>query len=223
MDSIHDLGGRQGFGAVEIEIDEPVFHSHWEAAVFTMTRTAQASGALQNTDQFRHAIERIDPIAYLSHGYYGRWLGGLENLFTEAGTITTRELNQRVVSRGGNLADRVAARPDPDFAPFDLPEQTGAARAVDAVPRFEVGQRVRTRPATTTGHTRLPAYARNRQGTIQALHGGWVLPDTNAHGKGEHPQHLYTVGFSGAELWGDEAEPELRVHLDLFESYLEAS
>jgi nitrile hydratase len=67
----------------------------------------------------------------------------------------------------------------------------------------------------------LPAYARNRRGRIVAWHVGWVFPDTNAHGRGETPQHLYTVAFEGAELWGDRAERGVVVHLDLFEPYLE--
>jgi len=47
-----------------------------------------------------------------------------------------------------------------------------------------------------------------------------VFPDTNAHGLGEQPTHLYTVTFTGAELWGDGAEPGTAVSLDLFEPYL---
>ena len=30
MDGIHDLGGMHGFGPVEPEDDEPVFHAPWE-------------------------------------------------------------------------------------------------------------------------------------------------------------------------------------------------
>ena len=60
-------------------------------------------------------------------------------------------------------------------------------------------------------------------GRVLAGHGGWVLPDSNAHGRGEAPQHLYTVAFDGAELWGPHSEPGVTVHLDLFESYLEAA
>ena len=55
-----------------------------------------------------------------------------------------------------------------------------------------------------------------------AWRGGWVFPDTNAHGRGENPQHLYTVAFSGVELWGSDAESGVVVHLDLFEPYLDA-
>jgi nitrile hydratase len=56
-----------------------------------------------------------------------------------------------------------------------------------------------------------------------SMHDGWVYPDTNAHGRGESPQHLYTVAFGGDELWGAGAETGVVVHLDLFEPYLERS
>jgi nitrile hydratase len=48
-----------------------------------------------------------------------------------------------------------------------------------------------------------------------------VFPDTRAHRRSEHPQHVYSVRFAARELWGEEAEPETFVHLDCFESYLE--
>jgi nitrile hydratase len=51
-------------------------------------------------------------------------------------------------------------------------------------------------------------------------HPAMVFPDDNAHGRGENPQYLYTVCFAGRELWGDQAEAETSVHVDLFESYL---
>ena len=44
-------------------------------------------GIIRRSSSFN--TERIDPIAYLTHGYYGRWLGGLETLLTEAGVVTT--------------------------------------------------------------------------------------------------------------------------------------
>ncbi len=220
MDSMHDLGGRQGFGPVLPEADEPVFHERWEAGVFTIVNRMMRQGAISNVDQFRHAIERIDAIAYLTHGYYGRWLGGVENLLTEGGVIGTAALNERVLSLGGEADDPVAARPRPHPDQVPPAAETGAARQVQAAPRFSVGQSVRTNSTTTSGHTRLPAYARGRLGVIVARHGGWVFPDTNAHGRGEQPEHLYCVRFEGAELWGEEAEPGQSVHLDLFESYL---
>ena len=71
------------------------------------------------------------------------------------------------------------------------------------------------------GHTRLPRYARGRAGIVEADRGGYVFPDASAEGSGEAPQRLYTVVFSGRELWGEDADPTLSVSLDLWESYLE--
>lgn len=221
MDGIHDLGGKQGFGPVTREVAEAVFHERWEAAVFTMVRAARVAGTIRNTDQFRHAVERIEPVAYLTHGYYGRWLGGVENLLVEADVISTIELTQRAQTLGGTASAKIAAQPDTAFGPIAPEVAQGAKREISELALFSIGQKVKTTSATSKGHTRLPAYARGRTGRIVALHGGWVLPDTNAHGLGEAPQHLYTVEFAGEQLWGNETEPGLRVCLDLFESYLE--
>jgi nitrile hydratase len=216
MDGIHDLGGRQGFGAVQPEENEPTFHDRWEAAVFSIMRASGAAGVVKNTDQFRHAIERIDPVCYLTHGYYGRWLGGLETLLCEAGIVTREELSKRA-----GTDEEVAARPSATPQTIDYAGQPSAQRTISAVPRFRAGDRVICRSTPFSGHTRLPAYARGKPGVIHAARGGWVLPDTNAHGKGECPEHLYTVRFDGQTLWGAEAEPGSSVCIDLFESYLE--
>ena len=221
MDGIHDLGGKEGFGAVEREIGEPVFHARWEARVFGMNLSG-GGGAGRNADHFRHAIERIDPAAYLTHGYYGRWLGGLEICIVEAGVLDTASIARRALELGASPNDLIAARPSahPDRIDYRA-EVEGSQRAVSRAARFAIGARVRTRAHGVPGHTRLPAYARGRLGVVTARHGGWVYPDTNAHGRGEHPQHLYTVAFIGRELWGDDAESNVVVHLDLFEPYLE--
>ena len=71
-----------------------------------------------------------------------------------------------------------------------------------------------------SGHTRLPRYARGKAGIVERVHGAHVLPDSNAHGNGERPEWLYTVRFSGRELWGDAADPTLTVSIDAWESYL---
>jgi len=221
MDGVHDLGGKHGFGPVVREVDEPVFHGRWEARVFAIMRAAVANGIVRNSDQFRHAIERIEPVAYLSHGYYGRWLGGIETLLREHGTVDLEVLASRVRALGGDPGAAVASRPRAEPEPIPYPPQAPGSRRTVPPPRFAVGARVRTTAAPTAGHTRLPAYARGRTGTVIALHDGWVFPDSNAHGHGECPQHLYTVEFSAAALWGAEAEPGVSVSLDLFESYLE--
>ncbi|MCZ6658968.1 MAG: nitrile hydratase subunit beta [Gammaproteobacteria bacterium] len=221
MDGVHDLGGKQGHGSIDNAVDETAFHERWEAIVFALTNVAAELGVLRNTDQFRHAIERIDPVAYLSHTYYGRWLGGLENLLVEGGILTQAQIRARIEVLGYDSTGLVAARPstEPDVVDYDA-EHHVSSRPLEDQPKFRVGDGVLTRGTPSTGHTRLPAYARGKRGEVVMWHDGWVLPDSNAHGRGENPEHLYTVAFDGGELWGDAAEPRTVVHVDLFESYL---
>ncbi len=221
MDGIHDLGGKHGFGQIVREANEPAFHERWEAVVFALSGALGAAGVMRNVDQFRHAVERIDPVAYLDHGYYGRWLGGIETLLVEAGLIRQREIDDRV-RRSGHSLGRVAAQPStaPDQIGY-APEGLAAQRPLSAAPKFAVGDAVVTQDASSAGHTRLPAYARGKPGEVIAWHDGWVFPDANAHGHGEQPAHLYTICFPGQALWGTGAEPGTAVCLDLFEPYLD--
>ena len=87
--------------------------------------------------------------------------------------------------------------------------------------RFKAGQRVRARNIHPAGHTRLPRYARDKQGVILSSHGAHVFPDTNAQFQGENAQPLYTVRFEARTLWGDAASPRDTLCLDLWEDYLE--
>ena len=65
MDGIHDLGGTQGFGRIDIEADEPVFHHPWQRTSFALMMTTQIVMRSHNTDEYRHAIERMHPAHYL--------------------------------------------------------------------------------------------------------------------------------------------------------------
>ena len=230
MDGIHDLGGKEGFGSVDP--DDPIqgFSQRWHGSVFTMINSLAAAGVMHNSDHFRHAVERIDPVSYLDDGYYGRWLGAAENLLVEGGILEQQQITDRAVAYGAHGDERVAARPRQDagsdqsghdadtLMPASEPQLTALRKPAGAA-KFSLGDCVLTRMSSVPGHTRLPAYARGRLGTVVALHGAWVFPDTNAHGQGEQPQHLYTLCFDAQELWGEGAD-NLEVCLDLFEPYL---
>ncbi len=200
-----------GFGAVEVEANEPVFHAAWEGRVFAMTQLALGQG-VANGDAFRHAIERLHPVMYLTAGYYGRWLGALETLLAERGIVSWEEIDARLAGH------RHAATPAPAIARTG---ERGALRHIDSAPRFAAGQAVRARNINPSGHTRVPRYVRGKRGVVAMVHPAWVFPDTNAHGLGEQPQYVYAVRFTADELWGSGAEPNAAVHVDLFERYLE--
>lgn len=210
MNGIHDLGGMDGFGRVPHE-DDATLHAPWEGRVRGMVGIHLVTG-LTNVDAFRHAIERIDPRRYFAIGYFGRWLAALEALLVERGTLSVAEVDALP-------GERVPV------APSDPPPPAGGAssslRHIERAPRFAVGEPVRARNVHPHGHTRLPRYARGRVGAIERVHPAFVLPDTNAHGQGEHPEHVYAVRFLARELFGEDADARACVYLDLFESYLE--
>ena len=79
---------------------------------------------------------------------------------------------------------------------------------------------MRTRNINPLTHTRLPRYARDKSGTVEAIRGCHVFPDSAAIGSGDNPQWLYTVVFSARELWGEEADPTVSVSIEAFEPYL---
>lgn len=227
---VHDLGGREGYGRVEID-DIPVgFAERWHAVVFSAMRAGYPAGAVRNSDHFRHSVERIDPDRYLGDTYYGRWLGGIESLYVEAGVLSAQELLDRCSIASAGL------RTDPAIVGSDWHsvDHGTAARESTSDAIFEVGSTVRTRRPDLDGesaqsagevwlgHTRLPEYALGCVGEVVARHGSWVYPDTNAHGLGEQPQWLYSVCFTGAALYGSSAEPNVEVVLDLFEPYLQS-
>src|SRR5262249_22034276 len=94
MNGAHDLGGMHGFGPLNPEPNEPGFHHDWERRVSGVA-IAGFGGGYYNTDQFRHAIERMGPVEYLSTSYYEHWLAMLETLLIERGVITKQELDAR--------------------------------------------------------------------------------------------------------------------------------
>jgi nitrile hydratase len=79
---------------------------------------------------------------------------------------------------------------------------------------------VRIKNINPPTHTRLPRYARGKLGAVEAVRGCHVFPDTAALGAGENPQWLYNVVFTGRELWGEEADPAIKVSIEAFEPYL---
>jgi hypothetical protein len=56
---------------------------------------------------------------------------------------------------------------------------------------------------------------------IEKVRGCHVFPDTVAIGQGENPQWLYTLVFESRELWGDSADPKMKISIEAFEPYLE--
>lgn len=95
MNGIHDLGGMQGMGPIEVEENEPYFHDQWEQRMLGMFLAVFAGGHY-NIDEFRHSIERMNPAEYLRTSYYEHWLSGMQRMLLEKGIVTEDEIEARM-------------------------------------------------------------------------------------------------------------------------------
>jgi nitrile hydratase subunit beta len=216
VNGAQDLGGMQSFGPVAPEADEPYFHANWERHALALTIAMGATGTW-NIDMSRAARESLTPALYLSSSYYQIWFAGLCKLLIDSGLATAEEIDSGVSVRPPAPVARVLAADQVNPMLF---RGSPALRAVAHAARFAIGDTVRTKLLNPSTHTRLPRYCRGKPGTIVALHGAHVLPDSNALGQGEHPQWLYTVRFDADRLWGRDTTAS-SVCVDCWEPYLE--
>ena len=209
-----DLGGQLGFGAVQPEPEGELWHEAFEPRAMALTLAMGATGSW-NIDQSRAARETQPGYARLS--YYRLWLAALQQLMADRRQLLPDEVAAGRLLHPPVPVKRLLAVAD---VPAALARGSATARPATSAARFRPGDAVRTHDQIPDHHTRLPAYARGKQGVVERLHGTHVFADANAQGLGEQPQWLYSVVFDGVELWGAQAPPGLRVAIDAWEPYL---
>lgn len=214
MDTLHDLGGKQGFGPIAVQTGDAPFDHDWERRMWGLARAGIAQGI--TIDWFRHGLERMVPADYLGYSYFQKWATDYMMLMVDHGTITIDDILAGHVADPApkapvlNVAD-VVAKNRGGHIKFDMP--------IDTLPVFNLGDTVRTLRHIDAAHTRLPAYARDCTGTIITYHGAHAFADAGALGI-KQAAHLYTVSFAATELWGPVADPRDSVTLELWEEYL---
>jgi nitrile hydratase len=216
MNGIHDMGGMHGLGPIEVEKNEPVFHARWEGRVLALTFAMGATGKL---GYFRYYLERIPAVDYLRMSYYEKWFTALVERLSLSGLVAREEIETGKRARGSPKAT-------PALSATQVPQliaRRGGTQPQGGPSHFQAGQRVRARNIHPVGHTRLPRYARGRQGLIERDYGVFGFQDTDVYGHplGPKPQHVYSVRFAARELWGEQASPRDYVYIDLWEDYLE--
>ncbi len=238
MTAPSDMGGRTEFFAPVVrESEEPVFHERWEGRVFGFANFLLPLLG-RNVDILRFGMEQVPREVYLS-SYYRRWLGGFETLLEQAGYLTPGEVEARIAGRSAparrrisrlrlNVTSRaVGSLLHPTLARWYagrvLPRLLGTSRPALRRGRFAPGDHVRVRSIRAVPYTRQPGYVTGKPGVIVAKLGATVFPDAKATGRHALPQHLYTVAFQAADLWGAAAEAGTEVRVDLYESYLVAA
>ena len=223
MDGVHDMGGLQGFGPVDADPDEPLFHAEWERRTFAMTVACGFLGEW-NIDISRDARERMEAVDYLRSSYYEHWQFGLERLLDARGLVTAAEIEARLAdSASAASAARATARKTPgaDEILKLLQTRVSASCEADGPPRYAVGDRVRARNFDASGHTRLPRYLRRVEGEVVRYQGSHIFPDQHARDATRRGEHLYAVSFAPADIWGEARDDGGDVVADLFEAYLE--
>lgn len=232
MNGIHDIGGMHGLGAIDPESDEPVFHAEWERRMFALWMAAFAAG-IYNDNEFRHAIECMAPADYLTTSYYEHWLESMERVMIDKNQFDRAELEAAWAPGAGaavapRAADRAGTGGGGAMSALTVDQviplfMGGASARVDAdvAAKFKTGDAVIARNINPPGHTRLPRYVRGKRGVIAKDHGVFGFPDSIAHGQGDAAQHVYSVGFSAREVWGDGATPRDSFYLEMWDDYLD--
>lgn len=224
MNGVHDLGGTDGLGPVEVPDEEPVFQAEWEKAAFAMFSMCFRAGFF-GVDEFRHGIELMPPARYLDAPYYEHWVHTVEHFGAAKGMLDLTELDRRTQYYLEHPDEPLPQRDDPDLIAFIeavVPAGAPANRPTDKPARFKVGDRVTVKTDSPLGHTRRARYIRGRTGEIVMAHGSFIYPDTAGNGRGEDPEHVYTVRFTSQELWGPETgDPHGVVYFDVWDPYIE--
>jgi nitrile hydratase beta subunit len=202
MDGMHDLGGKEGFGPVRHAEGSAVVKAAWEPRANALYSLAVRLGIF-NMDEYRHAIERMEPRHYLAAGYYERSLTGFATLCVEKGVVSREELE--------SLAKGLfpLSRPGAEGRPNAFPRET-----------FKVGDRVRVKNEFVSGHVRMPGYIRGKIGIVVAESPPYPFPDAAAHNLQVQDEPTYDVRFKTEDLWPQAAD-EATVHVAVFQSYLE--
>lgn len=216
MDGIHDLGGREGFGAIDVNEADVPFHHEWEGRMWSISKaTRQPDWSI---DWWRWIRELIDPIDYLSRPYYDSWAQTQIAAFIASGVFTLDEIVAGKAMTPPLGKAEVLSREE--VIAQDRSKASKYNRDIEQAPAFKPGDAVRTHALAIRTHTRLPAYVRDKPGVIHAHHGAHIFADDSALGR-EQAQHIYSVVFEARDLWIEAGDKKDRVFLDLWESYLE--
>lgn len=210
MDTIHDLGGTEGFGPVSHQTDDDavLFDEEWKARIWALAMLSMSKLGKEETgwtlDWYRHVLERLPPDLYLRLNYFEKWILAMMITSVDEGVADVQE-----------FVDGQASSTKSEFHRNPL-KNSGAT--VDA--RFVPGDEVTANRDTGSMHTRLPAYVRGRRGTVESVIGPQPLPDESAIGVIKNEQ-TYVVRFEMAELWPESTESRDSLLIDMWDSYIE--
>jgi len=213
MDGIHDLGGKQGYGKIDVTEPEEPFHARYDGVGWTINQTTRAPG--MSIDWWRHIRELTPPVDYLTRPYFDQWVMTQLIAMIDTGQLSLDE----VLSGKAKPIDQ----PMQTMSIEDVHQATknagvGFDRQIEKPAKFSIGDQITTRSYSVSHHTRLPGYAEGKSGLIHKHHGAHLFPDACSQGD-ERAEHLYCVKFKCTELWPKDVEKNNWIYIDLWESY----
>jgi len=217
MNGVHDLGGMDGF-PLPVRDQGFALHEEWERLTWGMLLATLGTPGIPSGN--RRFIESLPPVRYLTMPYYARFLESRTKSFIDSGLVTQQELdNPDGPLTMPKLPPGFAPRTPEEIVRFLRQEHSGLS-SVAARAAFAVGDEVVVKNDHPLGHTRVPRYVRGHRGVIVSSHGVHVFEDDVAPGRRVGPQHLYTVSFTGPELWSSRGHARDRMHVELWEIHL---
>jgi nitrile hydratase len=210
MDTVHDLGGVQGFGPLRNagEDDSNLFVAEWKARLWAIAMMSMSKLGKDETgwtlDWYRHVLERLPPDFYLRADYFEKWTLAMMVTAIDEGVAEVAEFVE------GHSQGRS----------FDYDSPTKVSEDPETPARFKAGDPVVARRDVSSMHTRLVQYVRGRAGVIDHLIGLQALPDVSANGVVRMEQ-AYVVRFPMSELWPEASESRDSLMIDMWDSYLE--
>ena len=172
---------------------------------------------LWTIDGGRASLETLPPVTYLMASYYQRWFLGMEKRVVAYGLVGEDEIKAGHSLRPGRRLNRTLTLADVPKTPtrgnFERPAQAPA----------EIQGR---RPGAHPQHQPDDAYPAAALCPRQARYGGSDprLPRLSGYRRARRPRArrmALTVVFTARELWGEEADPSVKVSIEAFEPYLE--
>ena len=152
---LHDVGGQPDLPVPYLEKVE----EDWEMNTYVTCECLGWRG-VWNSEERRRAENDLGATLYFGLPYYARWATVAAKTLINKGLITPDELSAKL--------DEVRARLE--------------ARRDDAT-KFEIGDRVTVRDATSMFHTRTQAFTRGRTGVVVEYRPDWVIPEDEAWGR----------------------------------------
>ncbi len=219
MNTIHDLGGMDGLTLPERDQGR-ILKEEWERQVWGLALAVWSRPILGYSGGSRADIERIPPALYLDMPYYAKWLWAEEVSLLRSGLVTRDELEDPDSVVGIPDAGSFIPPGPADVIAFMAGDDSSEIPA-ESPPRFTEGDEVMARNEHPAGHTRMPRYVRGHHGVIHKHHGVHGFQDDVNEEVGQ--QHLYTVMFTGHELWGSRAHPNDRIYAELWDYHLRPS